>query len=114
MASELKGKGLSVVTVNGSDSAAVIAKFFKEQKITLPALMDKGTVASKYGVQAIPTNYVIDSSGKVLGAFEGFDENGIRQALAKSGNQVTGLHKHQVTRSVVWRKKVKSRRYAGR
>jgi len=85
MQSELKAKGVEIVTVNGGDSAETIAKFWKQSGITLTVVMDQGKVSSLYGVQAIPTNYVIGSDGKIIGAYEGFDESGIRQSLAKAG-----------------------------
>jgi peroxiredoxin len=85
MQAELAAKGVQIVTVNGGDSADVIMKFWKQNGITLTVVMDAGKVASLYGVQAIPTNYVIGSDGKIIGAYEGFDEAGIRQSLAKAG-----------------------------
>jgi thiol-disulfide isomerase/thioredoxin len=86
MAADLKSKGFAVLTVNtAGDTAQAIQKLFKDKLINLPSFMDNGPISSQYGIQAIPTNYVLDSSGKILGAFEGFDENGIRQALAKAG-----------------------------
>jgi hypothetical protein len=42
-------------------------------------------MALKYGVQAYPTNYVIDSTGKVVFRCVGFDPEGIKAALAKLG-----------------------------
>ncbi len=85
MAKDLSGKGVFVLTVNGGDNAQTISKFWQSGHLTLPVAMDPGKVEKLYGVQAIPTNYVIDGHGKILGAFEGFDEAGIRQALAKAG-----------------------------
>jgi hypothetical protein len=85
MQAELKAKGVAIVTVNGGDSADVITKFWKETGIVLTAVMDQGKVSSLYGVQAIPTNYVIGADGKIIGAYEGFDESGIRESLAKAG-----------------------------
>jgi peroxiredoxin len=86
MMKELGPKGAAILTVNGGDSAAVVAKFWNESHLTLPVALDSaGAVAKKYGVQAIPTNYVIGADGKILGAFEGFDEAGIRAALTKAG-----------------------------
>jgi peroxiredoxin/outer membrane lipoprotein-sorting protein len=82
---EFSGKGLQVVSVNGGDSAETIAKFCKQSGVTHTIVMDQGKVSSLYGVQAIPTNYVIGADGKIIGAYEGFDEAGIRQSLAKAG-----------------------------
>ena len=50
--------------------------------------MDKdGKVAEKYKVSGVPCNYLIGNDGKIIARFEGFDEAGIRQALAKAGIQ---------------------------
>ena len=88
MAAKWKAQGFDVLTVNtAGDTAPAIEKIFKDQKIDLRSAMDNGPVSSKFGIQAIPTNYLIDSTGKILATFEGFDESGIRQVLAKMGIQ---------------------------
>ena len=46
---------------------------------------DNYDAALQYRVQAYPTNYVLDSSGKVVFRSVGFDEAGIRAALEKLG-----------------------------
>ncbi len=82
---DLKSKGFEILTINLGDSAAVVSKFWTESHFTLRVALNGDKVSTQYGVQAIPTNYVIGSDGKILGAFEGFDESGIRTALAKAG-----------------------------
>ncbi len=42
-------------------------------------------VFEDYGVMAYPTNYVLDSEGKVVYRSLGFDEKAIRAALEKLG-----------------------------
>ncbi len=44
---------------------------------------DNYDAALQYRVQAYPTNYILDSSGKVIFRSVGFDEAGIRKALEK-------------------------------
>jgi peroxiredoxin len=85
MQSELSDKGVLVVSVNGGDSQETILKFWQQAGVHLTGVMDHGKIAAAYGVQAIPTNYVIGQDGKIIGAYEGFDEEGIRQSLAKAG-----------------------------
>ena len=86
MAADFHNQGFNIVTVNtAGDTPQAITKMFGEKQIKLRSLIDKGAISGKYGIQAIPTNYVLDPNGKILAAFEGFDENGIRQALAKAG-----------------------------
>jgi thioredoxin-related protein len=42
-------------------------------------------IFQQYAVQAYPTNYVLDSTGKIVFRSVGFDEPGIRAALKKLG-----------------------------
>ena len=89
MFSELTGKGLGLVAVNGMDDANVINKYIADNKFTFQVGMaDKGAsgaiydVAKKYGVSAYPTNYLVDAStGKVVWRGIGFNEQAIRAAL---------------------------------
>jgi hypothetical protein len=45
----------------------------------------ENSVFEKYGVQAFPTNYLLDSNGVVVWRSVGFDEKGLRAALDKLG-----------------------------
>ena len=85
MLAELKSKGFDIITVNSGDDSKTVQKFWKEQRLTMRAAYKGDAIAEKYHVQAIPTNYVIGNDGKILANFEGFDEDGIRKALAKAG-----------------------------
>jgi peroxiredoxin len=88
MLSEFKGKGFDIVAVDIGDSAAVIQKFWQEKGLRLRVVMDKdGKTAEKYKVSGVPCNYLVGSDGKIIARFEGFDEAGIRKALAKAGIQ---------------------------
>ena len=49
-----------------------IKSFIEQNGYTLPVLMDDGgMIASYYGIQAIPTNFVIKPDGTVLGYIPG-------------------------------------------
>lgn len=86
MLAEFKGKGFDIVAVDIGDTAETIQKFWKEKGLSLRVLMDRdGKVAESYKVSGVPTNYLVGSDGKIIARFEGFDEAGIRQALAKAG-----------------------------
>ncbi len=84
---ELKGKGVSLIAVDTGDKADVIRNFLKEKGYTFPVAMDKdkGGAAESYGVAAYPTNYVVDSKGKVIYRGIGFDEKAMRAALKSAG-----------------------------
>jgi hypothetical protein len=90
MYAQLKDRGLELIAVNSGDSREVINKYVAEGKFSFLIGMDNegnkdyGT-AGKYGVQAYPTNYVLDSNGKVVFRSVGFNPNGMKAALDKLG-----------------------------
>jgi peroxiredoxin len=66
----LKSRGLTVVAVDVMEDKDTVSRFVKENKYTFPVLLDtNGSTAgsSMYGVSAIPTNYVIDRTGRIVG-----------------------------------------------
>ncbi len=88
MLTEFKGKGFDIVAVDIGDTPETIEKFWKAKSLHLRVVMDRdGKMAEKYKVSGVPCNYLIGSDGKIIARFEGFDEAGIRQALAKAGIQ---------------------------
>jgi len=79
-----------LIAVNSDDDAATINKYRKEGGFSFILAMGNDgkkhySVAEKYGVQAYPTNYVLDPDGKVVWHAVGYDEEGMRSALAKLG-----------------------------
>jgi cytochrome c biogenesis protein CcmG/thiol:disulfide interchange protein DsbE len=60
----LKSQGFEVLAVNVKQSAAVTEAFTAQLDITFPILLDPdGKMAKRYGVYAIPTNFLIDRDG---------------------------------------------------
>lgn len=73
---KLKGKGLEVVAVDMMEDKATVSAFVRTSGYTFPVLLDKtGEVGgnSLYAARAIPTNYVIDKAGKIVGRKIGID-----------------------------------------
>lgn len=86
MRTRLRGKGFDILSVNVMDSPADAAKFWKYNRLTMRLGLDGGQTASeKYRVTAVPANYLIGRNGRILARYVGYDANGIRQTLAKSG-----------------------------
>jgi hypothetical protein len=87
----MNAKGLELIAINNGDPKDRINKYVKDGSFTFPIAMGGPmntkdyAVFENYGVQAYPTNYVIDSSGKVVYRSIGFDEKGIRAALESLG-----------------------------
>jgi peroxiredoxin len=65
---EFRGQGFAVVGVNFQDGPQQVSAFSQELHLTFPIALDrKGTVASAYGVRGLPTTYLIDREGHLIG-----------------------------------------------
>ena len=59
--------------ITGPKREAAVKKFMAELKLTLPVVYDSGfATAQKFGVEGIPTKFVIDRNGKIQFASVGF------------------------------------------
>ncbi|MBI3585763.1 MAG: TlpA family protein disulfide reductase [Ignavibacteriales bacterium] len=56
----------------GTTRASLVKKFIADKKYTFPVLFDEG-YADKYGVQGIPTKFIIDKNGKIQFKSLGFE-----------------------------------------
>ena len=76
-----------MIAINNGDSNDVINKYVKENEFTFQVgAPPKGYgIFNDYGVQAYPTNYLVDANGKVVFRSVGFDEKGLKDALSKLG-----------------------------
>ena len=73
---KLKGKGLEVVAVDMMEDAATVSAFVKTNGYTFPVLLDTtGQVGGNgmYAAHEIPTNYIVDKAGKIVGRKIGID-----------------------------------------
>lgn len=64
-------KGFDIIGVSLDHDKAQLAKFIKEQNMTWPEYFDgmgwTNKLAVKYGIQAIPSNFLLDGNGKIIG-----------------------------------------------
>jgi len=81
---------MELVAINHGDSADLIKEYVDKNKFSFlvgmggaPGGKDYG-IFEQYGVQAYPTNYVLDENGKVIWRGVGFDEEAVRTALRSS------------------------------
>jgi thiol-disulfide isomerase/thioredoxin len=73
---KLKARGFEVVAVDMMEDKATVAAFVKTSGYTFPVLLDKtGEVGGNglYAARAIPTNYIVDKAGKIVGRKIGVD-----------------------------------------
>lgn len=84
------GQGLQIIGVNLDDDRSAADKFLRETPAKFTLKFDPtGALARKFDVQAMPSSYLLDSSGNVIAKHFGFKlgdanqyEAQIRAALA--------------------------------
>jgi len=63
---------LEMLTVNLRENAGTVRRFIQSNGYTFPVLLDAdGRVGASYGVEAIPTSFIIDRQGKIIGRLVG-------------------------------------------
>jgi len=80
---KLKNKDFAMVTINLQESASQVKAFFEEFKLTYTALLDSnGEVGASFGIRAIPTTYILDKTGRIIGMVNGPREWDSKEAIA--------------------------------
>ena len=82
---QYKDKGLEIIAVNVRESSKEVLAFMNEYSLSFPAVLDSdGRVSNSYGIQAIPTSFIIDREGKIITRLVGsidWDTPEIRAAI---------------------------------
>jgi thiol-disulfide isomerase/thioredoxin len=69
---ELGNKGFVIVAVNSQETRQQVAGFVENIGMSFPVLLDTdGRVGTAYSLRAIPTTYIIDHQGYILGRMVG-------------------------------------------
>lgn len=81
-------KGFTVLALDMGETAEQAASFSKEHGLNFPILLDPETAtAQTYGIVGIPVSILLDSTGKVLGQYNIYNEKlraDVEKALAAS------------------------------
>jgi peroxiredoxin len=65
---KFKDSNFAMVTINLQEPPARVKEFFKEFKLTFTALLDTGgEVGIMFGINQIPTTYILDKEGRIIG-----------------------------------------------
>jgi thiol-disulfide isomerase/thioredoxin len=63
-----KNKDFVMVAINLQESAARVKQFYKEYKLTFTTLLDSsGDVGAALGIRSIPTTFILDKNGRLIG-----------------------------------------------
>lgn len=74
MANDFRNRGFEVITVNLDEEREAAEVFLKQHPVKLRSVRDaEGNCALDYGVQAMPSSYLLDREGKVREIFMGFN-----------------------------------------
>jgi len=80
---ELGGQGLSMLAINEKESGAQVSNFMRNYGLSFPALLDAdGKVSAAYRVWGLPTTFLIDGSGTIVGTKSGPKEWTSREVVA--------------------------------
>lgn len=65
---EFKDRGFTMLAVDLREGTGKVKAFKEDFKLSFPILLDSdGRVGLMYGVRSIPTTYLIDQEGNVIG-----------------------------------------------
>ncbi len=69
---EFKDQGLALLAVDVGESPKQVARFMAEFRLSFPTLLDEdGEVSTRSGVRGLPTTFLIDRSGRIVGTAVG-------------------------------------------
>ncbi len=72
---ELGTQGLTILAINFGEGSEAIKAFYREQHLTFTTLLDKKTeVFALYKAWSLPTTYLINKKGELVGKVIGFRE----------------------------------------
>jgi len=78
-------QGLEILAVDIGEEAASVLQYISRAGYNFPVLLDRARkVSSNYGIEAIPTTYIIDREGKIIGRVIGgiiWDNQGVIAAI---------------------------------
>ncbi len=61
-------QGLEILAVDVGEDTLMVQRFIRSGGYTFPVMLDNDNkVSSVYGIEAIPTTYIIDREGKIIG-----------------------------------------------
>jgi thiol-disulfide isomerase/thioredoxin len=80
---KFKDKDFVMLAINLQESASKIKQFYKEYKLTLTTLLDTtGDAGTGFGIRSIPTTYILDKNGRIIGKALGPREWESKESIA--------------------------------
>jgi len=90
---KFKGKNFAMVAVNLQEPVSQVKRFFKNVKLTFTSLLDSdGAVGARFRITAIPTTFILNRQGIIIGKAVG--------PRNWEGDKAFALFEHLTNRSV--------------
>jgi len=65
---QLKDRGLVILAVDMQESEKLVKAFMSDFSLSFPALLDRnGDISFLYGIRGLPSTYIIDREGQIVG-----------------------------------------------
>jgi len=65
---KFRNRDFVMVAINLQESAEMVKQFFKDHKLTFTTLLDtKGLIGAEFGIRSIPTTFILDKDGRIIG-----------------------------------------------
>ncbi len=88
--SELQAHGVAVLGVNQDGGLGEMAAYMRDRPMAYPSVLDDGTIASSFGVSAVPAAVLLDREGVIRARYVGaVSKDRLRRellALAREGD----------------------------
>ncbi len=79
----LKDQNFAMVAINLQESASKVRDFVDRYKLTFTVLLDsQGETGNRFGIRALPTTFILDKSGRIMGQALGAREWNSKKAVA--------------------------------
>lgn len=80
---KFKDKDFAMVGINLQESEETVLEFYKEHKLTFTTLLDStGEVGTEFRIRGIPTTFILDKNGIIIGRVMGPREWDSRDSFA--------------------------------
>jgi peroxiredoxin len=65
---KLKGKDFAMIAIDLQEPVSRVRTFLKKYPLTFTILLDtRGKIARQFGIRAVPTTYILDRNGEIIG-----------------------------------------------
>ncbi|MBT8368397.1 MAG: TlpA family protein disulfide reductase [Deltaproteobacteria bacterium] len=80
---KLQNKDFAMLAISIQEPASQVKNFFDINKLTFPVLLDStGETVIGFGIRAIPTTFILDKAGRIIGLVTGPREWDSRESIA--------------------------------